>query len=604
MSLFRNFFSKSLSTQLTVTSNNGFHLRPIAQFASLAKSYSCQITASTHEQSADAKNVTTLLSLSLDKGDQFTLEAKGENAQEALNALDVLFKQLMHDDEVFKAVESTDTNYAGTFLQGEIISEGIALANTYRLKTEILQHKSDIGFKEAVQKALNEFETLQKNDTSGIYLAQKELLSALAKDHQTLETFEIQIAKASQELLGKKLETKRSDYSDILQRVKRHMGLEIKMMFPSDPFILLAEDLLPSQIDMLIETKVEGVILQETSLGGHTAILLRAAGIPSLIANIGTLLEEKNVILDTYAGVVVKDPSHQDIKHAKVLIENEQKSKESIDSRRFDSVVTKEGKHIQVFANITDVKSAKQAKEEGAEGVGLFRTEFLFKEEKPSFDMQVSAYKKVFETFENTTIRTLDVGGDKVLPYIHLDKEMNPFLGIRGIRLFTTHPQLMQEQLLAILTASQNKKIKIMFPMVSTVEEFIQAKTIAQEIAAQHNLDISNIQFGIMLEVPSVLFMLEIFNTVVDFYSIGTNDLTQYLFAMDRTHTSIMADPLSPAVFDAIKHIMEKTNKPVSICGELAANKKAIPTLVKLGVETLSVSGKNISQTKEEIRNA
>jgi len=186
--------------------------------------------------------------------------------------------------------------------------------------------------------------------------------------------------------------------------------------------------------------------------------------------------------------------------------------------------------------------------------------------------MQVEAYKKVFDLFENTTIRTLDVGGDKALPYIKLDKEENPFLGIRGIRLFKTHPELMQEQLLAILTAAKNRDVKVMFPMVSTVLEFTEVKILAQKLAHEHNIEISNIQFGIMIEVPSTLFLLDAFNEEVDFYSIGTNDLTQYLFAIERTHSTLLTDPLSSVVFSALELIIDKAKKPVSICGELASN--------------------------------
>ena len=160
---------------------------------------------------------------------------------------------------------------------------------------------------------------------------------------------------------------------------------------------------------------------------------------------------------------------------------------------------------------------------------------------------------KIFTLFDDITVRTLDVGGDKALPYITLEKEDNPFLGVRGVRLFKTHPEIMEEQLHAMFVAAQNKKIKIMFPMVSSVEEFVDAKTFAEDIAKKHHLDIDNIDFGIMIEVPSVLFLLEELNKVVDFYSIGTNDLTQYLFAIERTHPTLKTDDLSPAVFHAWK---------------------------------------------------
>jgi len=602
MSLFSGLFSKTLSTQLTVTSSNGFHLRPVAQFASLAKSYTCQITASTDHKTTDAKSVTTLLSLSLDRGDTFTLQTKGKHAQDALNALETLFHTLMSNDKVFQAEEKTVPDYEGNVLEGEAISSGIAIAKTYIYKAEMLQHKSDVSFQEALDKSLAALGSAQKRDRSGIYLAQKELLSSLGQNHQSLETFEAQITEESKQLLGTKLEAKRSDYSDILQRVKKHLGWEINVTFPDQPFILLGDDLLPSEIDLLAQTQVQGVVLKETSVNAHTAILLRAAGITSLIANKDTVTENETVILDTYAGVMVRDPSDEDIKKANALMEKKKVQKEQSASKRFDTAETSSGKKISLFANITDIKSAQNAKEEGAEGVGLFRTEFLFKEEKPTFEKQIQAYKEVFDLFENTTIRTLDVGGDKALPYINLDKEDNPFLGIRGIRLFQTHPELMQEQLLAILTAAQNRKIKIMFPMVSSVVEFTEVKTLAHKLAREHNVEINNILFGIMIEVPSTLFLLDDFNEVVDFYSIGTNDLTQYLFAIERTHSTLATDPLSSVVFDALKLIMDKANKPVSICGELASNNKAIPKLIDLGIDTLSVSAKSIAETKEEIR--
>jgi phosphocarrier protein FPr len=256
-----------------------------------------------------------------------------------------------------------------------------------------------------------------------------------------------------------------------------------------------------------------------------------------------------------------------------------------------------------VLSNITDEESAKSAKEEGAEGVGLFRTEFLFNNKKPTFDAQVSAYEKVFSYFDDVTIRTLDVGGDKNLSYINIPHEKNPFLGIRGVRLFQTDPQIIEEQIHAILSASNGKPIKIMFPMISTTEEFIHAKEFCLLVAEKYTLSTKHVKFGIMVEVPSVLFLIDALNELVDFYSIGTNDLAQYLFAIDRTHETLEIDLLSPVLFQVIETLVKKVNKPLSICGELAAYPEAIPKLITLGIETLSVSPKRIAQTKKEIRN-
>ncbi len=607
MSLFKNLFSKPLSTQLTVTSNNGFHLRPVAQFSSLAKSFSCQITATFKNRTVDTKGVNTLLSLSLERGDTFTLVAKGKKAEEALEKLQLLFETLMKDDKEIKQIEKTAYSYEGSVLEGEIISKGIAIASTYTYRTQEIQHKIKTDFKEALHASLDELDVLystqKENENATIYLAQKELLASLGEKSQTLLELEQHIEEESKKLLGTKLDSKRSDYQDILQRVKKHLGLEVKVTFPDRPFILLCNDLLPSDIDHLLQTKVEGVILKETSVNSHTAILLRAAGICSLIADTQSLVEDETIILDTHAGVVVQHPSSDDLKKARVRLEKDNAQKVLYATKRFESATTQKGRHIKVFANVADISSAKTAKEEGAEGIGLLRSEFLFKAVKPSLEKQQQSYKEIFDMFDDITVRTLDVGGDKALSYVQIPAEENPFLGIRGVRLFDTHPELLEEQLHAIFLAAGNKSVKIMFPMVSSVEEFTQTKAFAQSVAEKYQLDISHLHFGIMIEVPSVLFLLESFNDVVDFYSIGTNDLTQYLFAIERTHPLLKADELSPAVFSAIENILNKATKPVSICGELATNKHAIPKLLDLGMGTLSVSPKSIAQIKEEIRN-
>jgi len=608
MALFKNLFSKPLSVQLTVTSNNGFHLRPVAQFSSLAKSFSCQITATFKEITVDTKGVNTLLSLSLEKGDTFTLVTRGKKADEALKELHLLFQALMQGDKEIKQIQKTVHSYEGSVVKGEIISKGIAIASVYNYSTKEVQHKSDIDFKEALHKSMDELETLyatqKEEDNASIYLAQRELLSSLGSESQSLTRLEERIKEESRKLLGTKLDSKRSDYQDILQRVKKHLGLEIQITFPDTPFILLCRDLLPSEIDNLVRTKVAGVILKETSIHSHTAILLRAAGICSLIADTTKLTQNETVILDTHSGVVVQTPSSNDVEKATEHLEQEVARKALSSTKRFKPAITTHGKHIKVFANVADISSAKTAKEEGAEGIGLLRSEFLFKTVKPSLEKQQKAYKEIFDIFNDITVRTLDVGGDKALPYIQIPLEENPFLGVRGVRLFRTHPELLEEQLHAIFLAAQNRPIKIMFPMVSSVEEFTKTKSFAQNVAKKHQFDISHIKFGIMIEVPSVLFLLEAFDAVVDFYSIGTNDLTQYLFAIERTHPLLKADELSPVVFSAIETIIKKTTKPVSICGELAGNKDAIPKLLNLGLETMSVSPKSIAQTKEEIRNA
>ena len=607
MNLLKTFFFKPRSIQLTITAPNGFHLRPVARFANKAKQFNCTISASVGDKKVDVTKVNALLSLSLEKGDTFVLTTKGKESQKALASLKTLFQTLMQDDVEVGTIKKESVDYEGEILEGDIIAKGVAIAPVSVYKTEILQHENSLAFKEAVNETINALEetykTQKERSNADIYLAQKELLSTLAEKCDSLEELERVVIEESSKLKGTKLSAKISDYQDILQQVKTALGLEVKVIFPQDDFILLADDLLPSEIALLSSTQVQGVVLKETSINSHTAILLRASGIPSLIADTLQIPLNSDIILDSVAGVVVLHPSSDDMQKAKTLQEQNKKEKAHSASKRFESSQTTQGKTIKVYANVGDVLSAKVAKEEGAEGIGLLRSEFLFKSTKPSLETQTKAYAEIFNTFEDVTVRTLDVGGDKALPYINIPLEDNPFLGVRGVRLFRTHPEILAEQLHAIFIASQGKQVKVMFPMVSTVEEFSKAKTFAKEVAQKHNIDINHIAFGIMIEVPSTLFLIPTFNEVVDFYSIGTNDLTQYLFAVERTHPLLKVDALSPVVFSALESVVTQASKPVSICGELAANTDAIDKLVNLGLSTLSVNPKSIAQTKEHIRN-
>jgi len=606
MSLFKHLFSKTLSAELTITSSNGFHLRPVAQFASLSKSFPCSITATFQGKTVETKSVNTLLSLSLEKGDTFTLQVQGKQADTALKALTEHFETLMGTDSEVQTIQKGTADYEGTLIEGEIVFQGIAIAPVYTHIRKEVQHSTTMSFQEAVQASLDELDVQhqlhQEEEQGSIYLAQKALLDALGETCNTLLELEESIEKEIKTLGGGKLASKEADYRDILQTVQKHLGLEIQVSFPERPFILLANDLLPSEIDALSKTQVQGVILQNASIHSHTAILLRSFGIVSLIADIGKIAQNTLLILDSHAGSVVRDPSEEDLKKAQQHAEKDKKQQTQSAVKRFEEAYTAEGAKIKVLANVSDPASAKIAKEEGAEGIGLLRSEFLFKENKPSLETQEKAYAEIFSCFDDVTVRTLDVGGDKALPYIEIPKENNPFLGIRGVRLFQSHPALLEEQLLAIFKAANGQSIKIMFPMVSTVEEFTEAKTFAQNIAKKHQQAIDTIAFGIMIEVPSVLFLLEAFNEVVDFYSIGSNDLSQYLFAIERTHPTLSVDTHSPVLFSAIEMIVQKVTKPLSICGELAADPLAIEKLLHSGIQTLSVSPKSIAQTKETIR--
>ena len=605
MGLFDRFFAKSTTTVLHITSANGFHLRPAAVFAAEAKKFSASIEAETRGQSVDAKNLNALLSLNLEKGDHFDLVCKGKDAQEALEALTAVFENLMQSDKAIERIDKATHSYESDTFCGEIIAQGIATAPLWQYKEH--HHKTEDGadFQTALERvdaALKaEYEANRTRPEGAIFLAQRSLLETLSQDAQTIEAFEAAVNDAVATLKGGAMAAKITDYRDLLGRVKSAMGYKTGVAWPQTPFVLLADDLLPSQVELLPQT-LEGVVLQKSSLTSHAAILLRSAGIPSLIVRESVDETDKPVILDGFAGVLVTNPAPNDLETAKHLLTQIRSQKEEQHTKRFDAAVTTSGTKVKVLANVTDPTSAKAAKKAGAEGIGLLRTEFLFQERKPTFTEQTEAYKAIFSLFDDVTVRTLDVGGDKALPYIDLPKEPNPFLGIRGVRLLESHPDLIAEQLKAIFTAAEGKTVKVMFPMIDSVESFTRAKAFAKAVADKANLNISNIKFGMMVEVPSVLFLLPKLNELVDFYSIGTNDLNQYLYAIERTHPTLSLDPRSEALFRAIEKVATEAKKPVSICGELAGDSNATARLINTGITTLSVSPGLVAQTKERIR--
>jgi len=609
---------KSITSTLTITSFNGFHLRPIAKFVNEVKKYDANITLYAKEQRVMATQVPKILSLSLEKNETFTLECLGKEAQTASDELSEFFKQLMQDDKEIEIIEQEEEKYETSSYEGEIIAKGVGIAPliAYELhESSEGRHHSGLSLQEALHTSRQDLNQLyednkhNKNEAQ-IFLAQKELISTPDFDNlkENALDFRKHIEQEIEKLKGGKFESRIADYLDVRQRVLSHLGIMTRLKLPSTPYLFLADNLLPSDIAKLEKTPIEGVILQKGTRTSHAAILLRSANIPSVIINQEIPLVA-HAILDASSGQLMVDPSPADTKRAKQKKKEFREKNQKSYEKRFKETKTRQGNTIKVLANVTDLLSVKEAKEQGADGIGLLRTEFLFKEQKPSITEQTNSYIKIFEYFDEVTIRTLDIGGDKSLPYVEIQKEDNPFLGIRGIRFSLQEETLFKEQLLAIFKAvksnsSQRKIIKIMFPMISTPEEFIEAKKIASDVAKEHKLKTKNIKFGIMLEVPSVIFALSQFDQLVDFYSIGTNDLSQYLFAIERTHPTLKVDPTSPMLMNALKMIIEGTNKPLTICGELAGLEEVTEELITMGYEQLSVSGKLIPNIKERIRHS
>jgi phosphocarrier protein FPr len=601
----------TIETTLTITSSNGFHLRPIGQFTNEVKQFdSTIITIVAKNQEVSATQASQILSLALEKGDSFILRSIGKDAKKATEYLESYFRQLMINDKKIKEVEQEEESYESITLKGKTIGRGVAIAPLIEYETyEREDNKNGLSFRDALKIAKKElYELYIKNKTTDeaqIFLAQQELLSSdiFRYDCTNIKIFRNIIKDEIKKLENTRFESRISDYKDVEQRVLSHLGIDTILELPDIPYILVAEDLLPSEIMRLADTKVTGVVLKKSTPTSHSSILLRSFGIASMIID-DIITPSSEAILDANSGNLVITPTSNDLEKAYNRQIAFKAFQEIGYQKRFEPAITKDGKNINILANATDVISAQEAKEKGADGIGLLRTEFLFQDKKPTLEEQILTYAEIMTIFNNITIRTLDVGGDKALPYAAIPKEPNPFLGVRGIRFSLQEQTLFKEQLLGIFLAHNQKPLKVMFPMVSSVAEFNQAKTVAQKVAQENNVDISNIKFGIMLEVPCVIFALKEFNKVVDFYSIGTNDLTQYLFAIERTHPTLHVNVSSPMLMSALRMIKENITKPISICGELAGMEEVTTKLLDMGYDTLSVSAKLIPSLKEKIRDS
>lgn len=384
----------------------------------------------------------------------------------------------------------------------------------------------------------------------------------------------------------------------------------------TEPVVIVAEDLTPSDTATIPDGMVLAFVTAVGSATSHTAILARAMGVPAVvgIGDIG-FKEGTVVIVDGDAGTVIPEPGAEEIEEARHRSEVAKAIADEALASASEPAVTLDGHGVEVVANIANPADARRAVGFGAEGVGLLRTEFLFLDQPklPDEAEQMLEYAAIFSFFPDqpVVVRTLDVGGDKQLPSIVLEEELNPFLGKRGIRLTFAEDVLFTDQVRAILRAGAGRSVQIMFPMVSSVDEIIRARARVDEIIA--DLDTTgeprstDIEIGVMIEVPSAAVMADVLVQHVDFFSIGTNDLTQYTLAVDRTNPAVahMADALHPAVLRLIRAVVEPAHvagKWVGVCGELAGDPVAAPILVGLGVDELSMSAPSIPFVKQAIR--
>lgn len=405
------------------------------------------------------------------------------------------------------------------------------------------------------------------------------------------------------------------DVKDISERIINIlMGIgEAKVS--DEPSIIVAEDLAPSETVQMDKSKLLGFVTRLGSSNSHTAILARTMNIPALIqVDIKEEWNGKQAIIDGFSGKFIIEPE------ADVLEEYQKKQAEQQERRRLlaeqkgKPTVTKNGKAIKLFANIGSVSDLQSVMENDAAGIGLFRSEFLYlgSDAYPTEEEQFKAYKMVAETMagKKVIIRTLDIGADKQVDYFELDKEENPAMGLRAIRICLTRPEIFKTQLRALLRASAFGNIAVMYPMIISVEEVHKIKAIMEEVKAELDeagIPYGNIEQGIMIETPAAVILSDLLAKEVDFFSIGTNDLTQYTLAIDRQNAKLdeFYNPHHEAVLRMIQMVVENAHKAgiwAGICGELGADLELTDRFMEMGVDELSVSPTFIYPVRQKIR--
>ena len=397
-----------------------------------------------------------------------------------------------------------------------------------------------------------------------------------------------------------------ADIRDISERVIANLSGENKSKVVTDePVIILADDLAPSETVQLEKDKVLSFVTVHGSVNSHTAILARTMGIPALVSTEMELtddLDGKLAVVDGNHGMIYVEPDAETMEKMEALKKEEEEKKELLQTFKNKESVTLDGKKVLTYANIGNVKDLALVLQNGAEGIGLFRSEFLYLESEtyPTEEEQFEVYKKVAETMagKRVIIRTLDIGADKQADYFELAKEENPAMGVRAIRICLTRPEIFKTQLRALFRASAFGNIAIMYPMITSLSEIAQIKAIVEEVKAE--LDADNVSYGtpeqgIMIETPAAATISDLLAEEVDFFSIGTNDLTQYTLAIDRQNQSLDSffDAHHIAVLRMINQTIQNAHKAgiwCGICGELGADSDLTELFLAMGIDELSVS--------------
>jgi phosphocarrier protein FPr len=643
---------KKVSDPIVIRNPAGFHARPAAVLVNSAKQFAADIRLNKNGKEANAKSVVSIMGLEVENSDSITVSATGPDADAALAKLVPLILSGLGESlsgaPVKKAVappaapprpKSDNPNV----ILGVSASPGIVTGQVFKLTADDIRveekGKGSDAEKTALLDAVNagrkqldylQEELRRKGDKgrAAIFTAHTELLEdpelldltlkGIAEGRSAAFAWKASYTAQAESLskLGNELLAGRAnDIRDVGRRVLALItGEEAKAPDVPANAILIAENLTPSDTAGLDKTKVLGFATVGGSATSHVAILARSASLPAIAAVEERALDipdNTTIILDGTKGEIRLNPSREDIERiAKIQTELSVRRKvELADAHK--PATTTDGRNVKVVGNIGGAADAEEIPDLGGEGVGLLRSEFLFlqRETAPTLEEQAAVYTTVAKTLgaeRDLVVRTLDVGGDKPLSYFPLPPEENPFLGVRGIRLNLVDENLLATQARAVLAAAPFTRLHIMFPMVATVEELRAARAVV--LREKEALGVSApVHIGIMIEVPSAAVLAEGLAKEADFFSIGTNDLTQYTLAVDRGNPRLakMADGLHPAVLNLIAKTVEgahKHGKWAGVCGGLASELEAVPVLVGLGVDELSVAVSAIPAIKAAVR--
>jgi len=641
-----------VSIDVTAPSPHGLHARPATALVAVAKRFRAEIAVRHGDGVGNAKSLVSLLRLGVSGGQPLTVTAAGEDAEAALVAIGAAFADGLDEPAVAgtppppapapAATAPADLDYDGAVIAGISASPGVSVGTVWKFQREELtveetaadpavQHRRlDQALAGAAADLRNLHEEFWKKAgaaKAAIFKAHLELLDdpeMVADAHAGIDggksagwawraVYEDRAGMLAQ-LADPLLAGRAADLRDVGRRVLRLLAdtTESVAALPDHPVILLAEDLEPSDTAKLDPAMVLGLCTAGGGATSHTAIIARSLDIPAVVAAGPAVLDLENgreAIINGDDGVLVVGPSERDRTRAAAarVAVKERRDAEHLD--RYKPAITTDGRRVEVAANISDPLAAAKAVEAGAEGIGLMRTEFLFlqREFPPTEEEQFEAYRTMVRAMNGLPIilRTLDIGGDKNVPYLRMPAEENPFLGVRGIRLCFEREDLFRTQLRAMLRASAEGPVRIMYPMIATPAELAKAKAITEEVRREVGAD--PVEVGVMVEVPSAVMMADRLAREVSFFSIGTNDLTQYVLAMDRLHPVLapQADGLHPAVLRMVERTVAAARAAgiwVGACGGIAGDPAGAVLLAGLGLAELSVAIPSVPAVKARLR--